>query len=169
MGEIPLRIPFFYGAHSLIIDSKNRLLLPSQIRKRIDPKLDGEALFVTLRGHAPKGRVLWLYPEKYYEQLLMSVMPPDITPNDDLIDYAQMTFAMAERVEWDNQGRIGLPASLLKDAGLGNEVSLIGMRDHLELWNRADWDSRRIHVLEEGRNIEIRGKAALKDLRKGES
>ena len=169
MGEIPLRVPFFYGAHSLIIDSKNRLLVPSEIRRRIDPQLDGEALFVTLRGHAPRGRVLWLYPEKYYEQLLMSLMPPDIIPNDDLTEYAQMTFAMAERVEWDSQGRIGLPASLLRDAGLSNEVSLIGMRDHLELWNRADWDLRRTHVLEEGRDIEIRGKAALKDLRKGDS
>src|SRR5580658_5702640 len=155
-GDSPLRVPFFYGAHSLIIDSKNRLLLPSQIRKRIDPELDGEALFVTLRGHAPKARVLWLYPEKYYEQLLMSLMPPDIIPNDDLTEYAQMTFAMAERVEWDNQGRIGLPASLLKDAGLGNAVSLIGMRDHLELWNRSDWDARRLRVLEEGRSIEIK-------------
>jgi MraZ protein len=169
MGESPLRVPFFYGAHSLIIDSKNRLLVPSEIRRRIDPQLDGEALFVTLRGLPPKGRVLWLYPEKYYEQLLMSLMPPDIIANDDLTEYAQMTFAMAERVEWDSQGRIGLPASLLKDAGLSNEVSLIGMRDHLELWNRADWDQRRMHVLEAGRDIEVRGKAALKELRKGDN
>lgn len=113
--------------------------------------------------------MLWLYPEKYYEQLLMSLMPPDIIPNDDLTEYAQMTFAMAERVELDNQGRIGLPSSLLKDAGLGNEVALIGMRDHLELWNRADWDQRRMHVLEQGRDIEIKGKAALKELRKGDN
>jgi MraZ protein len=169
MHENSLRVPFFYGTHSLIIDSKNRLLVPSEIRKRIDPELDGEALFVTLRGDANKGRVLWLYPEKYYEQLLMSLMPPDITPNDDLIEYTQMAFALAERVEWDSQGRIGLPASLLKDAGLGNEVSLIGMRDHLELWSRDRWESRRGHVLEEGRNIEIKGKAALKELRKGDS
>jgi len=79
-----------------------------------------------------------------------------------LLAYAQLKFALASRVEWDSQGRVVLPEKLLKRAELGKEVTLIGMQDHLELWNRSDWDQRRDNLIGDSANIEIRAKAALK-------
>ena len=35
-----------------------------------------------------------------------------------------------------------MPQKTLKRAGITKEVSLIGVRDHLEVWNRADWEAR---------------------------
>jgi MraZ protein len=43
-------------------------------------------------------------------------------------------------LETDNQGRILLPDRLLKRAGIEKEVTLIGVQDHLELWNRRDFE-----------------------------
>jgi len=39
----------------------------------------------------------------------------------------------------DKQGRVMLPASLAKNAGIDREVVVAGVNDHLEIWDRAAW------------------------------
>ena len=41
----------------------------------------------------------------------------------------------------------------------GKDVTLVGVRDHLELWNRADWEVRRGEL--ENRSPEITARAKL--------
>jgi MraZ protein len=126
------------GNFDLTVDDKNRILVPSEVRKKLDPERDGEAFFlVTGRD----GR-LWLYPERYYEQLI-SREPTELTPSEDTMAFDRMMLGLASRVEWDKQGRVLLPDRQLKRAGIGKDVTLVGARDHLELWNRADWDAER--------------------------
>ncbi|MFM7038962.1 MAG: division/cell wall cluster transcriptional repressor MraZ, partial [Planctomycetaceae bacterium] len=48
---------------------------------------------------------------------------------------------LAERVQVDKQSRIRIPERLLKLAGLTHEVVLIGVHDHVEIWDRAGWDA----------------------------
>ena len=127
-----------YGNYELTVDDKNRILVPSEVRKKLDPERDGEAFFlVTGRD----GR-LWLYPERHYEQLV-SRDPSELTPSEDTLAFDRLMLGLASRVEWDKQGRVLLPDKALKRAGIGKEVTLVGARDHLELWNRADWESER--------------------------
>ncbi|MHC4482495.1 MAG: MraZ C-terminal domain-containing protein, partial [Planctomycetota bacterium] len=38
------------------------------------------------------------------------------------------------------QGRLLLNERLRKRAGLGDRVTLVGVRDHIELWNSNDWE-----------------------------
>jgi MraZ protein len=133
-----LRHLVLFGEHELTVDEKNRILVPSQVRKQLDPERDGEAFFlVTGRD----GR-LWLYPERHYE-LLVSRDPSELTPSEDTLAFDRLMLGLASRVEWDKQGRVLLPDKALKRAGIGKEVTLVGARDHLELWNRADWESER--------------------------
>ena len=142
-----------YGNYELTVDDKNRILVPSEVRKKLEPERDGEAFFlVTGRD----GR-LWLYPERYYEQLV-SREPTELTPSEDTLAFDRMMLGLASRVEWDKQGRVLLPDRALKRAGIGKDVTLVGARDHLELWNRSDWDaareqleSRRADVMEKVR------------------
>jgi MraZ protein len=133
-----LRHLVLYGNYELTVDDKNRILVPSEVRKKLDPERDGEAFFlVTGRD----GR-LWLYPERHYE-LLVSRDPSELTPSEDTLAFDRLMLGLASRVEWDKQGRVLLPDKALKRAGIGKEVTLVGARDHLELWNRADWESER--------------------------
>jgi MraZ protein len=118
------------------------MLVPSEVRKSIDPERDGEAFFLVMGVN----RVPWLYPERYYEQLV-SRDPGDVTPDEEKLAFDQMNFAMASRLEWDKQGRVLIPDKTLKRTGTGKEVTLIGVRDHLELWNRSDWEARREQLL----------------------
>ena len=142
-----------FGNYELTIDDKNRMLVPSEIRKAIDPQTDGDAFFlVTGINHK-----LWLYPEKYYEALATR-MQSEMAPEEDLLAFDQLNFAMASRVEWDKQGRILIPERVLKKSGLGREVTLIGMRDHAEVWNRADWDARIDELDRKRAEIAVRAK-----------
>jgi MraZ protein len=147
-----LRHLVLYGEYELSIDDKNRMLIPSEVRRSIDPERDGEAFFLVVGVN----RVPWLYPEWYYENLV-SRDPGDVTPDEQKLAFDQMNFAMASRLEWDKQGRVLIPDKTLRRTGTGKEVTLIGVRDHLELWNRSDWEARRESLL--ARSSEIAGLA----------
>ena len=48
-------------------------------------------------------------------------------------------FANANELEFDRQGRILVPATLREYAKLQKEVMVIGVADHVEIWNREHW------------------------------
>jgi DNA-binding transcriptional regulator/RsmH inhibitor MraZ len=181
--------PFLYGEFDLVIDPKNRIFVPSDIRKSLEKEIERErkeeskkegngfkrnpelglgddggvdeekennAFIVTIRGKTP-----CFFPARYYEDLARSQIPAEMAPTDDIIAYTQLMFALACKVPWDSQGRALLPEKILKRAGIGKEVTLVGMQDHLELHNRADWAARTDMLYAEGPNIETRVRAIL--------
>ena len=114
------------------------MLIPADVRRQLDPERDGEAFFVI---SGTDGR-LCLYPERHYEALVSRDLT-ELTPDLDKLAYDRMTLGMASRVEWDKQGRVLFNERVLKRAGIGKEVTLVGCNDHLELWPRADWQAER--------------------------
>jgi len=146
-------VRLLYGEYELTVDEKNRCLIPAEIRKRIDPVEDGEAFFLVIGVNSRP----WLYPERYYETLVMAEKT-DVTPEVDSLAFDQMNFAMASRLEWDKQGRVLIPDRTLKRTKLGREITIIGVRDHLELWNRAEWDAEREALVARSAEIAARAK-----------
>ena len=143
------------GEHELTIDDKNRLSLPSDIRKSMTPERDGGFFYLVLGINLKP----WLYPERYYEDLVFQAQP-EITPGDEQVDFSHANFALADRVFWDGQGRMGIPEKALRRSELGREVTLIGAGDHLEIWNRGDWEVRREEILKRHAEIAIKAKRA---------
>lgn len=139
-----------YGQFERDADSKNRILIPAEIRKRIKPEVHGKDFFLIIG----QNKRPWLYPDKYYEYLA-GRMTPDIAPGAESTDFDRYSFSLAEPVELDGQGRILIPAKTLAWAGLENRKKffLIGVRDHLELWDVADWESERRALLARGPEI----------------
>jgi len=131
-----LKHGLLYGSHELTIDEKNRLLIPSEIRKQLSPDGESEKLFLIVGVN----RKIWAYAEQAYEALCERQIS-QLSPDEDELMFDQMNFASASRVEWDKQGRILIPDRTLKRTGTDKEVTLIGARDHLEVWNRSDWDA----------------------------
>ena len=56
-------------------------------------------------------------------------------------------FAGAAQGELDRQGRMVLPTTLIEHAGLGREVTVAGVYDHIEIWDRAKW-RQQLHEVE---------------------
>jgi MraZ protein len=151
------RNPIFVGEHDLIIDEKNRLLIPAQFRKKIVPEVDGSMLFITLKM-TDYGFVPWFYAEGFFRRLIEKHSPAVLTPDDEQLDYTHRIISMADELEWDSQGRVVLPPKILVPAELGvercREVTLIGAKDHFELWKRPNWQARRKSLIEQSAKID---------------
>ncbi|MCC6240960.1 MAG: division/cell wall cluster transcriptional repressor MraZ, partial [Phycisphaerales bacterium] len=89
---------------------------------------------------------------------MVAQIQQELAPTEDALAFDQMHFAMASRLEWDKQGRVLIPEKTLKRTELGKEITLIGVRDHLELWNRNDWDAHREALLARSAEIALKAK-----------
>ena len=130
----------FTGTYEHAIDNKNRLAIPADIRGQIQRAIgatEGDAiyLYVTLGDD----RALSLYTEDGFEQRARELDDSQLDAGD-LLAYERLLFSLARRVELDRQGRVRLPDNLLKQAGLGSEVVLLGVKDHLEVRDRQSWN-----------------------------
>lgn len=128
---------FLTGTYELTIDNKNRLSIPFAIRRKLDGERDGHAFYVV---PGRRRATLALYPERYYEKLRAD-LPADDELSDEAFGYRQFESSQSALLDPDSQGRILIPERLLRRAGLDKEVTLIAVRDHLELWRRADFEA----------------------------
>ena len=123
----------FTGTFPRVLDEKRRVTIPKQIREQFG-KPTPRKLYI-----APGSfRSLWILTpeqlERFGERLLAS---REI--DSELAAYRRLYFARAEPSDLDNQGRILIPDRLAEHAGLGSEVLLIGVYDHLQLWAPNRW------------------------------
>jgi MraZ protein len=124
------------GEFEHTIDDKNRLTLPAKFRQALSGGL------VITRGLDP---CLVCYPQAEWERSVESRLAELDPFSREGRMMHRYFFAGASEAEPDKQGRVMLPAALAKNVGLGREVVVAGVRDHLEIWDRAAW---RDHVKE---------------------
>jgi len=123
------------GEYEHVIDGKSRVLISNKLRNQIDSEEHGGNFYLVLGSNG----ILCLYPERYFEQIIQAVSPATTAP-DEAVAFERISFALASRVELDGQGRLLLNERLRKRAGLKNNVMLVGVRDHIELWNSESWE-----------------------------
>ena len=123
------------GEYQHVVDNKSRILISNKLRNQIDVDEHGSSFYLVLGSNG----ILCLYPEKYFEQIAFAVTPKTTAP-DEAVTFERMSFALASKVELDNQGRLLLNEKLRKRAGLKDDITLIGVRDHIELWNSDSWE-----------------------------
>jgi MraZ protein len=123
------------GEYQHVVDNKSRVLISNKLRSQIDADVHGSSFYLVLGANG----ILCLYPEKYFEQIAFAVAPGSTAP-DETVAFERISFALASKVELDNQGRLLLNDSLRKRAGLKDQITLIGVRDHIELWNSESWE-----------------------------
>ncbi|HLN32174.1 MAG TPA: division/cell wall cluster transcriptional repressor MraZ [Gemmataceae bacterium] len=119
------------GSHSRSLDEKNRLTLPKRVREQLG---DPETLFVT----PGPDQCLWLYTQAGLEQLAAKLDQSPATDAEARV-FRRLYFAQTEAVDVDRAGRILIAERLSQFALLQHEVVLIGVRDHLELWDAGRW------------------------------
>ncbi len=148
--------PLFVGSFELVVDIKSRLSIPSTVRELWDPEKHGKYLFLVV-GLNKKA---WIYTEREYERLATEV-PAGIAPGKATLVYRQVTFALSNRVEIDKNGRILIPDSLKKRTGLKSEVTLFGCGNHLEIWDRAEFDA---FINADENQIDVVSEAAIQNV-----
>ena len=117
------------GTHDHSLDDKNRLTLPAKLR---DAFSDGVVVSSGLDG------CLYAYPRAEWERLSERILALDPLSREARV-MRRHFFSSAAAGELDKHGRMVLPAPLVASAGLGREVTVAGVHDHLEIWDRATW------------------------------
>ena len=117
----------YYGTYHRNLDVKGRLLIPSKLAEG----LDKEAFVV--RGH--EGCIA-VYDPAGFQQYMASYMTMNF---QDPGQRAKMRIAAASvtPTKIDAAGRILLGKQLLEDYAIGEEVTLIGVFDHFEIWDKT--------------------------------
>jgi MraZ protein len=118
------------GEHEHTIDDKSRLTLPAKFRESFAGGI------VLTRG---MDGCLYAYTKADWDRLVetrLSTLDP-LSREGRLMQ--RYFFASAAAAEPDKQGRVPIPPGLAQAAGLGREVVVAGVYDHLEIWNRAAW------------------------------
>lgn len=123
------------GEYPHTIDEKGRVLISNKLRSQVDADEHGSNFYLVLGANG----ILCLYPERCFEQVTLAVAPGTTAP-DEAVAFERMSFALASKVELDGQGRILLNERLRKRAGLKDQITLVGVRDHIELWNSDNWE-----------------------------
>ena len=125
----------FFGRYDYTIDAKGRLNFPARFRDAM-----GES-FVVL---------------EWVDSCLFAL---PMEESDELMDSWAISgdlFSTACEVVPDKQGRILLPAELRAYAGLEKDVTIIGNRNHAEIWATEVWNARRAAVTNDQRAERLR-------------
>lgn len=127
-------MPMLTGTFPRTLDDKQRLALPKRLRQSL---ANPEPAWVYVTPGTDSS--LAIYSEAVL-QTLADRLNSASTGTEDARAYQRLFYAQAQQIEFDPQGRIRIPSELLKWAGLDNEVVLLGVQDHLELWQKPRWE-----------------------------
>ena len=124
------------GNHPARIDEKGRLKVPNGFRSTIESQW-GQELFVT----SVTGEYVRLYPMAVWleiERKLASV-PSSSPAKQRFLDRVNFFGQVAAL---DKQGRVLLPQILREPAAMNGEVSVLGLQNHLAVWNQKRLQER---------------------------
>lgn len=123
------------GAFARAIDEKQRIAIPKPWRTMLAANAD--SIVYVAPGTDSS---LAIYTEEGFNRLaeMLSTASPT---GEDVRAFRRLFYARAQSVEVDGQGRIRIPPELAQLAGLGKEGMLIGVQDHVELWDRSRWEA----------------------------
>src|SRR5437588_13063303 len=129
----------FLGQFDHTIDAKGRMAVPARFRGQLEKGA------VISKG---MGTCLSVYTVQRWEEKSAELASGKTT--DELRDFERRIYPSASEIELDGQGRMIIPAKLRAYAGLGNAVTVAGVRDHFEIWDRATWQAYQEKLEAEG-------------------
>jgi len=122
------------GTYSRTLDDKNRVAVPKQLRE----EFGGSSITCLYVAPGTDGS-LSLYAPAAFEELAKRLASKS-AGQVKVRNYLRLFYARAERVQLDSQGRVRIPDRLAGLANLGRDAILIGVHDHVEIWNGSTWE-----------------------------
>lgn len=120
----------FIGEYQHTIDPKKRVAMPSKCRVELGKKV------VITRG---MDKCLFIYPMKTWEKLAEKLGSLPVGESGTR-SFIRLMLAGAVDVDLDKQGRVLIPDYLKEYAGLKKDVTVAGLFDRLEIWDKTKWN-----------------------------
>lgn len=133
----------FIGSHSRALDAKGRLLLPPNYLKALHSANAEGSFWLT----ALYGRLTAYLPEQW--ETTVDQLCQIRLPSRQLSNFKTKLIGLAQELTPDGQGRVRIPQSLMREAGLCKDVVLVGVLDTFEIWDQARFDAISIEDVSE--------------------
>lgn len=117
----------FKGVFEHQLDDKNRLRIPSRFKKELTGE-HGEKTYSFFRG---MNRCICVMADDLLDDTISSLAEEGISESNEA---STLFFGSIFSAEEDGQGRVVLPASLRKMAGIKKDVVTLGRGKRLEIW-----------------------------------
>lgn len=121
------------GSYAHKLDGKGRMVLPARFRDDL-----GERVVATI-GIGSE-RCVSIYPTDRWGAFLAR-LDEVAAKGGKARDIRRIILASAHELEVDSAGRILVPNPLRTYAAIGQEVSVNGNSDHIEIWNMNTWNT----------------------------
>ena len=121
----------FTGQYDFVIDSKNRINIPSIFRKQLN-KSDKNTFVIT------KGidHCIWVYPLGEWEKIEKELSQLSSLSKTNRI-FLRNHLRYAKIVSSDDQGRLILTKNLIQYANILKDITIIGVLNKIEIWDNA--------------------------------
>lgn len=121
---------YYNSAYTHGVDEKRRVQIPAKWR----PSQPGVEFTLIVWPKAKEGPCLRVLPPEQMSRLMRDI---DAMPNSDPNKVVLKRFIGGESIQApvDKAGRICLPESMAKAAGIASEAVLVGLLDRFEIWS----------------------------------
>ena len=115
--------------------------VPAKLRRSLQP--EANETFVATRGFE---QCVFLYPANVWERMEAEFSELN-TYQEEARQFIRTIYMWADDVTLDGQGRVSIAKPLMEFADLeaGGKATVIGMLDHIEVWNPDVFDA---HIAE---------------------
>ena len=121
----------FIGEYTHNIDAKGRIIIPSKFRDKLS------ASFILTRGI---DNCLNIYTKEQFDKQL-EILSKYPSTKAITRQFMHVVAARASICEPDKMGRIQIPLYLAKEVNIKKECSIIGVNDHVEIWDKETWET----------------------------
>jgi len=123
----------FLGEYQHSLDAKGRVILPVKYRARL-----AEGCVIT----PGQEHCLYVYPREEWDRVSGQLMESR-TSSVKARTFTRFWFSGSSEEVPDKQGRVHIPETLRSYAGLDRDVSINGVGNRIEIWDRQRWDQEK--------------------------
>ena len=132
-----IKVNMFKGIHSINLDGKGRLTIPTKYRNSIADQSNG-SMVVTMDTEE---KCLLLYPSNVWSGIEKKINDlPSFSKNHRRIQ--RILIGHAEDLDIDSAGRILLSKPLRSATEMTKKITLNGLGEKFEIWSEDIWNSK---------------------------
>jgi MraZ protein len=125
------------GSYTARIDKGGRIKIPEKFRAAIEQDYGKDVFITSLTDEAVQ-----IYPLSVWEELTGVAREGALHLRPDVRMFMLRVNRKGARHEIDSKGRVLINMALRGRAGLQEEVEVIGLNGHLEVWNKDRLDEK---------------------------
>ena len=126
---------YLIGSYAARFDKSGRFKIPEKFRAAIEEQYGREVFITSLTDQAVQ-----IYPLAVWEKLAGLTDEGLLHLRPEVRSFMRRVNLKGTRYEIDSKGRVLINQALKEKAGLEDEVEVIGMNNHLEVWCRSRID-----------------------------